>query len=141
MTKRYEYFEHTADIGIRAAGVTLSDAFAVVAKAMFDIISDDSFVGSNRAVTIEAESIDTEGLLVDFLSKLIVVHEVENMLFSDFEIRMEKPDMLTAICRGEKFDPQRHRSGHHVKGVSYHMMEINESDDGSGCQIQILFDV
>ena len=44
--KQYEIIEHTADVGIKAYGETLSEAFENAAKGMFDIITDSSEVES-----------------------------------------------------------------------------------------------
>ncbi|MEM4115299.1 MAG: archease, partial [Saccharolobus sp.] len=38
----FEFFDHTADIGIRAYGRSLEEAFANAALAVFEIMTDTS---------------------------------------------------------------------------------------------------
>ena len=44
--EKYEIIDHTADIGAKAYGKNLSEAFENAAKAMFDIITDKSEIES-----------------------------------------------------------------------------------------------
>lgn len=140
--KPYVFKEHTADIIAQASGASLENAFAAIAQALFDVITDGSEIENDRERTIEVSSIDREGLLVGFLSDLIVLHETEDEVYGNFEIRMLPDHRLTAVCRGERFDPERHGEGTPVKGISYHMLEIAEpSTDQRLWSIQVLFDI
>ena len=139
--KPYEFIDHTADIIARAYGETLEEAFGAAAKAMFDVITGGVEIQSVGRYEIEVKSIDTEGLLVGFLSDLIVLHETENVVLGEFEVTLDGMERLHAVCHGEKFDPRRHSDGSPVKGISYHMMEIEEGDGDPPCHVQVLFDV
>ena len=139
--KRYEFIEHTADVAVKAYGATLEEAFAVAAEAMFDIMTDESPIERKQKVELEAESIDIEGLLVSFLSKLIVIHEVDNLVLKDFVVAFTGDNNLKADAWGEKFTETKHAAGLHVKGVSYHMMEVVEGKENKPCHVQVLFDV
>ena len=139
--KPYEFIDHTADIIARAHGSTLPEAFAAVARAMFDVITGGADIGADRQFEIEVESIDREGLLVGFLSDLIVVHETENVVLSEFEVELIDLTHLRAVVRGTLFDPERHGEGTPVKGISYHMMEISEDSTDHAWTVQVLFDI
>ncbi|MDH4033660.1 MAG: archease, partial [candidate division Zixibacteria bacterium] len=92
--------------------------------------------------SITVETVDLEGLLVGFLSELLVRFEVDNLVLTDFTVVLLGSTRLTAKATGEKFDEQKHAHGHHVKGVSYHLMEIvdnTDSDDES--HVKVLLDV
>jgi len=78
--KKYELIEHTADVGVKAYGKTLSEAFENAAKAMFDIITDTSEVESTGQYNIELKASDLEQLLVDFLSELLYLHSANNLV-------------------------------------------------------------
>ena len=80
-------------------------------------------------------------LLVGFLSNLIVLHEVQNMVLTEFKITFESERKLKVTAGGEQFDEQKHAHGHHVKGVSYHMMEIFDGGGKAPSFVQVLFDV
>jgi len=139
--KQYEFIDHTADIIARAHGATLPEAFASAAQAMFDVITGGAEIANCLQFEIEIESIDREGLLVGFLSDLIVIHETENVVMGQFEIEFTDTTRLRAVGRGESFDPQRHGEGTSVKGISYHMMEIVENSNDRSWTVQVLFDI
>lgn len=141
MVKRYEPIEHTADIAVKAYGDTLDEAFACSADAMFDVITESAEIKKIHPFHLEVESDDLESLLVKFLSQMIAIHEIEQIVLTDFNISLNGTYNLTATAHSEPFDPVRHGNGHHIKGISYHMMEIY---DGKGKQpsfVQVLFDV
>lgn len=139
--KRYEFIEHTADVAVKAYGATLEEAFAVAAGAMFDIITDESPIERKQKVELEVQSIDMEGLLVNFLSKLIVLHEVDCLVLKDFVVTFTGDNSLKVEAWGEIFTETKHAGGLHVKGVSYHMMEVVEGKGNKPCHVQVLFDV
>ena len=140
--RRHELIEHTADIAIKAYGDDLPGAFAAAGEALFAIITGGVSIAPVTKVSVEVESIDIEGLLVGFLSELLVKFEVDQMVLSEFEVTLVSETRMTATARGERFDEQRHGYGHHVKGVSYHMMEIVDKSESDGeCYVQVLFDI
>ncbi len=139
--RHYEFVEHTADIAIRAYGDTLEDAFAEAAQGMFDIITDSAKVERQRKIEFTVEAIDRESLLVNFLSQLIVIHEIERVVLGHFEVKLAGQSSLSVISHGEPFDPARHGQGIHVKGVAYHMLEIREPSQGCDAMVQVLFDI
>jgi SHS2 domain-containing protein len=138
---RYEFIEHTADIVIKAYGENLGDAFAASAKAMFDIITGNAEIKSVKTFSFKIGPDDLEGLLVRFLSHLIVLHEVDTCVFGEFDVAFTNSTSLHVTARGETFDPSRHGDGVNVKAVAYHMLEIHEGTDGKNCWVQVLFDV
>lgn len=139
--KRYEFIDHTADVAVKAYGDSLEEAFASAAEAMFDVITGSAAIEAARKIEFGVESIDPEGLLVMFLSQLIVIHEVEGLVLTDFAVSFAGEHKLQATGRGEKFDRQKHGGGIQVKGVSYHMMEISRPGEGRPCFVQVLFDI
>ena len=142
MSSRYEFIDHTADVAVRAYGDSLADAFGAAARAMFDIITGNAEIKPEREISVFAEADDLEGLLVGFLSKLILAHEVANIVLGEFVVSIEENGKrVTAQCKGEAFDRERHGQGMHVKAVAYHMMEINDGGTSGESSVQVLFDV
>jgi SHS2 domain-containing protein len=139
--RHYEFVDHTADIAIKAFGESLEEAFAVAAEAMFDIITDRSPVDGNEEIQVEVEAADMEGLLVGFLSRLIVVYEVDGLVLKDFRVEFSGHWRLRASGQGEKFVQSKHGHGNHVKGVSYHMIEVFDGRGQKPSHVQVLFDV
>ena len=51
--KKYDIIDHTADIGVKAYGSNISEAFENAAKAMFDLITDNSSIENIGQYNIE----------------------------------------------------------------------------------------
>ena len=139
--KRYEFKDHTADVIAKGYGSTLEEAFAAAGEAMFNIITGGADVACVEDVEFETESIDLEGLLVGFLSHLIVVHEVDELVLAELSVEFVGANRLRAHGPGEKFEHSRHGNGVQVKGVSYHLIEINPDDGEKPAEVQVLFDI
>ncbi len=132
----YETFDHTADIGIRTTGETLAQAFEHAGYAMFDIISDASQVESEISRKIYLEADDLGILLVDWLSELLYLSEVEELLFSKFEVSI-RGTKLSGMAHGEKLDTAKHHLKTEIKAVTYHMLEVDDEKNS----VQVLFDI
>ncbi|MBC7081687.1 MAG: archease [Thermoplasmatales archaeon] len=134
----YKIIDHTADIGIEAYGKTLEEAFENTAKGMFSIITNGEKIEGKieKKIEINREG-DDEMLLVDWLSELIYLHDVEKLVFGDFKVKIN--DKLEAIAYGEKYDRSKHGYGIEIKAVTYHMLEIKRNK--KGFVIRVLFDI
>jgi SHS2 domain-containing protein len=142
---RFEQFEHTADVGIKAYGKTLEELFGNAALGMFSIMVDLDGVASKGEFKVVLKADDKEKLLVDWLGELLYIHEVYDVLLNEFEVDIDdaKEDEdgatleLKAVVRGESIDREKHDLKAMVKAVTYHMLEINE-DEG---YLKVLFDI
>lgn len=133
----FEEISHTADVKIRVHAPTLEALFSETFKALMQVM-----YGTNRARgilrEIRIESSDVESLLADFLSDVLFVSDVENLVFSDACISIDGL-RLTAELTGEPFDPLRHSGGSEVKGISYSGLAITH--EVNGYMLDIIFDV
>lgn len=133
MEKRFEVIEDdaTADIAYVARGGSLEEMYENAALGLFGIITDLEDVEEMQTDVITVEAEDREALLLDFLNELLYRWDVDRVLFSVFSCDLkEKEDglELTAECRGEAFDGERHEAKVGVKAVTYFGMEIKEED-------------
>lgn len=131
---KWEHFEHTADIGIRGYGKTLEEAFENVATALFEIMVDTSKVEKKTVKEVEAEGEDLQSLLYNFLEQLLIIHDIEGLVFGDFEVRIEKTSKgykLKAKAYGEGLILEKHGAKEEVKAITYHEMEIKQLEDGT----------
>ncbi|MBR3156264.1 MAG: archease [Methanobrevibacter sp.] len=126
--KKYEYFEATADIGLRAYGNDMNEAFENAGLAMFNIISDTSLIIPERKIEFEVASEDDVSLLYDFLEELLFYHETEFMLFSRFDVEIDEKFHLKALIYGEEIDWNRHERKTEIKAITFHKMEVNKTD-------------
>lgn len=139
MKTPYELIEHTADVGIKAYGKTLAEAFEHAAQAMFDIITDHSEIESIGQYDIQLTAPDLEQLLVDFLSELLFLNTAKNLVFGFFKINLdEKKISLQAHICGEPFRTSKHKPGTEIKAVTYHMLQVSKKRP---YEVQVLFDI
>ncbi|RXA21319.1 archease [Methanosarcina sp. MSH10X1] len=139
--KQYEYLEHTADIKFRAYGRTLEEVFENSALAMFNVIINTEKVSGNTPKEIYLRSPDLESLLVDWLSELLYVFEVDEIVFREFRVeKISEEDgeySITAKALGEEFYPESHPFETEIKAVTYNQLEITKTDEGWKAQIVV----
>jgi SHS2 domain-containing protein len=137
LKKDFETIDHTADIGIRAFGTDLKEAFVNTAKGMFQLITEDN-VREEIFRDIRVTAPDHEVLLVEWLNELIYYFDAEQLLFNRFEIISLTPQEIRSRCWGEKVDKSRHELKRGIKSTTYHMLKIEKKD---GCTVEVLFDI
>lgn len=136
--RRFEVIEHTADIGIRAFGSTLQEAFENAALGMFSLMAELSTVEERESLRVEVEGEDRESLLVEWLNELIYVLETKNLLLKRFKVEKLEETRLEAVAFGEPLDVQRHKLGEQIKATTYHMLKVTHNQYW---EAQVIFDV
>ena len=132
MEKPFEFFDVTADIGFYSYGNNLEEVFENAGLAMFNVISNTDDIRPVETKEISVTSEDKISLLYDFLEELLFMHEVEFMLFSQFEVAIKKDGenyKLDAAIKGEEINWEIHERGEEVKAITFHMMDIVKEDD------------
>lgn len=131
--KGYEFLEHTADAYIAAYGRNMMKAFENAAVAMFDVMTEVEKVSPEVEDNAEAHGQDMHALLYSWLEALLTKSEINEMLYSEFEIleisKTTEGFKLKARIWGEKFNPKKHLQKVGVKAVTYHRMQIIERSD------------
>lgn len=128
---------HTADVKIQVSAPTLEALFSDACGALMQVMyGKDRKGGNTREITLHADN--NESLLVDFLSEVLFISEVDGLVFSRADITISREE-LHAVLDGEPFDPSRHAGGTEVKGISYSGLSI--SHDTNGYMLDILLDV
>jgi SHS2 domain-containing protein len=126
----YEFFDHTADLGLRIRSGSLEELFAEAARALFAALVEDlSTVRPVQAVPVSLGGDDREYLLFDWLKELLYRFDVEHMLFSRFEVHVTA-DGLSGTAWGEPLDRTRHELAHEVKAITYHGLRVEQKADG-----------
>jgi SHS2 domain-containing protein len=140
MKKDFELISYTADIGIRARGTDLAQAYAAAARGMFSLITDLDKVNEviHRDVAVSAP--DKETLLVEWLNELIFLFDTEMLLFNRFHIGTLNDNSLQARCYGEKIDKNRHELKRGIKSATYHKLKVEKLADYE-YQVQVLLDL
>jgi len=135
----YEYLPHPADVRFRAYGATLEEVFEQAAHAMFGVIIHTSTLEPKRSVDIKLESEGLENLLYDYLSELLYLFEVEEIVFGQFRVdSIEKADgsyILHGQASGENLDLERHSFETEVKAVTYHLLKVTKEKGGYSAHV------
>ena len=136
LVRRFEEFDHTADVGIRAYGKTLNELFENAAAGMFSLITDLDQVSPVGEYEVRVQAKDLKSLMFDYLSELLFVHETQKVLFSEFHAKVD--DLaVDGRVRGERIDRKRHPLHLNVKAVTYHAMVVDPKEGVA----EVIFDI
>jgi len=126
----FEFFEHTADLGLRVRAATLEELLAEAACGLLTmLVANPEAVRPLQTRTITLAVEEPQFLLFDWLSELLYAFESDKLLLAEIELKIAG-GQLTAVCRGERMDPARHRMDHEVKAITYHGLHVEQKADG-----------
>ncbi len=139
MAQAWEFFEHTADIGVRVRGATLPELFVNAARAMFAALGELVKAESGRRKELKLEAPSLEDLLHDWLAELLFEVEANHMLYDEMEVEVA-PGKLTARLTGGPIDFARSQTNEEIKAVTYHHLRVEQLPDGPWLAT-VIFDV
>lgn len=123
----FEYFEVTAEVGIRAWGRTLAEAFAEAARALFALMVDINAVRPHQTLSVELSAESLELLLADWLNRLVLERDRTGYVFSEFRVAITPQGpgfVLRGELAGEPLDRARHDPRIDVKAVTYNNLRV-----------------
>jgi len=142
----FEYFDHTADVGIRVQAEDLRTVFLDAARGMLSIIAPLPSILSRRRIPIRVFADNTEELLFVFLKEILFISEKESMLFSDIQIQKANFSpigqlncFIVGSLAGETINLSRHDICTEIKAVTHHGFFFRK--EGPVWGVQIVFDV
>ena len=132
----FEEIEHTADRALRIYGSNLEELLLNAAQGMNSLMAAKHIPCSeHQEKFVELEAMDTESLLVDWLSELAYWAEIEMFVFYEFKIESVSPTHLRAKIYGTRVTQLEK----HIKAVTYHNLEIVQTE--KGLTATVVFDV
>ena len=132
--KKYEFFNHTADIGIRVYGKTRQELFENAALALFDIIAVLDKLEPRQLRTVSLTAGSYEELLVAWLNELLFLFDSEGFLAKEFSVKI-KGNRLEAKVRGEPLPPAKADLKTEVKAATYHNLKIEKTQEGFKAEV------
>ena len=142
MPRGYRFLEHMSDVYVEAYGDSLEEAFAQAGLALFRTIIPEA-EGSDRSVEVEAEGDDLHQLLYNWLEKLLLVFEMEQLVGTDVVVEaIERAGggyRVRGRVIGVDYDPAKHKTGTAVKSPTYWRMEIQQG--GTGAVLRYVLDI
>jgi SHS2 domain-containing protein len=129
-----------ADIAFEAESVTVNGLFESCASALTDIMVDPKSLRAKVTKKIFLKSEDLERLLYDFLTELIVMKDVDSLLFSDVKVEVsDEGTKLDAEAKGELIDRVNHVLRNDVKAVTMHMFDVRH--EGAKWKATVVLDI
>src|SRR4051812_36662306 len=125
----YEFFEHTADLGIRVRAADVNRLLADAAAGLFAAVVDGlETIRLTQSIQVVIDGTDLDYLLFDWLRELLFRLDADHLLFGRFEVTVSDSG-LKATAWGEPMDPARHVLSHEVKAITYHGLGVERDGD------------
>jgi protein archease len=151
----FELLEHTADVGIRARGATLEEAFEQATLGLAEVLGALA-AGPGETVTVEVSAPDPGGLLVDWLNEVLWLREIRQAWLAGVQVdRVGDGTAVGSVTFSSKGPAREGASGDpapedgscdpapdgtFVKAVTYHRLRV-EPDPSGGWLIEVYLDV
>ncbi len=127
------------DAYIEVTGGNLSECFKGSAVGLLRLVYDLRKVELKESVNVEINGFDLQNLLYKWLEFLIIKLTAEKFAAGYFNIEVNKEKIsLKGTIYGEKYLPKKHGFKTEVKGITYHLMEINYQEK---CKLRFLVDL
>jgi SHS2 domain-containing protein len=134
-----------ADIAFVARGDTLPHLFEASARALTEVMVDRTTVAAKVERRIKLDSPSVDRLLYDFLTELIIMKDVDSLLFKDFKVSIvskKDGEQMTCELRGEEIDRERHTLRNDVKAVTMHMFGVSKrKGPARGWEATVVLDI
>ncbi len=132
--KKYEILEHKADLKIRVFGKTREELFGNAMVGMFEGAQYEPSSAETRESKggkakreIKISSLDLPSLLVDFLSEVLYLSEVNREVYQKIQFKKFTEKEIEGMLSGKKLK----RIGVIIKGVTYHGLDIHQKPERS----------
>lgn len=133
--QKYEILEHTGDVKIKVYGNTKEELFENAMLGMNAILKAKCKAQSAKR-TIKIESLDVNALLVDFLSEINYLRQVNKEVYDKVTFQKFSDTKVEAELQGYEVE----EFGEDIKAVTFHDLDIHQNAQGFW-ETTIVFDV
>ena len=135
--KKYEILEHVSDLKIRTFGKNKKELFENALVGMRAVLRPQVQSPKSKVQNkIKVSSLDLNALLVDFLSEVLYLSQVNKEVYDDIKFSKFSDTEL----EGELFGNKVESFGEDIKAVTYHGLEIKKNKEGLW-KGTVLFDI
>jgi len=134
--KKFELLEHKADLKIRAFGKDKKELFLNMMIGMTSGLHPKIKNQKTKIKKIKIKSLDFGALLVDFLSEVLYLTQVNKEIYNN--VKFTK--FTNIEIEGELIGQEVERFGEDIKAVTYHNLDIHQRKDRIWEAI-VLFDI
>ncbi len=139
-SRKFEFIDHTGDIGVRVFGENLSALFQHAAQALFHIITDPKTIREKESRKVSVQAKGREELFVSWLNEFVYLFDTNGYLFGRFEILDLDEHLIEAMVYGETYEEGRHPIYRTIKSATYHQLQITQGKGGAW-EAQVIFDL
>lgn len=126
--------EHTADWELEVWAPDFASLLEQSARGMYKLAGVRLLPEPRLTEELRLHAEDRESMLVDFLSELLFLGEVNHEGFDQYDLQLDDK-VLSARLGGARIAEQAKE----IKAVTYHKLKIEKTD--AGLQVNIVFDV
>lgn len=130
----YREIDHTADWELEVWAPNLPVLLEQAALGMYDLAGAQQSEGTRIVRSFEFQALDSEEMLVTFLSELLFLGEEEGLVFDRFDFTFAD-NIVHVKMSGVPFT-ELHKE---IKAVTYHNLSIRQTP--AGLETRIVFDV
>ena len=127
---KFEFFDHTADLGVTVYGGTQEELFQNAAAALYHALGEFGLKAERITHELKFEADSQEELLVEFLSELLYRFDAHRLLFDQIEIHELNPGSIDATVTGAEVDWSNSKPNYELKAVTYHQTKIEQTENG-----------
>jgi SHS2 domain-containing protein len=137
-SNKFEYFDVTADIGIRAWGNTINELFENAAIAVTSLIIDPNNIEKKIQKDIQVHGNDLSSLLINWITELLILRDSEGILFSSLkvEISKDKKSLRVKALGNNAFSVKFEMD---IKAITYSLFELEKKN--GGYYLQFVLDI
>jgi len=130
MQPSYEFFDHTADMGIRVRAATMEELLMPAAEGLYAAIGELVAGGYGAPLHLDFQGDDPSVLLRDFLTELLILFERDQRRLVAVENAAFTESRLTVTAKSAPIDQERSAFHREVKAITYHELSIREGPGG-----------
>jgi len=133
---KFKILPHTADLKIQTYGKTKEELFLNMLKGMSECQKPEIRNKEKIKREIKIKSIDLPSLLVDFLSEVLYLSQVNKEVYFGAKFKKFFDTEIQGNLIGQKVE----RFGEDIKAVTYHGLDIHQKKDKTW-EATVLFDI
>ena len=124
---KFEYFDVTADIGVKVWGTSINEIFENTAIAVTSLMLDPLKIGKKIVKELFIEGNDISSLLINWITELLIIRDSEGILFSSFEVNVSNDGKsLNAKNYGDYFIGNNLEMD--IKAITYSLFKLEKLD-------------
>lgn len=136
---KFEFFDHTADLGANIYGATREELFQSAGAALYHALGEFKLKSGRTTQYLKLQSDTIEDLLVEFVGELLYRFDAHRLLFDQVEVQELQPNYLVAKLTGAEVDLPSSEPNYEIKAVTYHQTKIEQVD--GRWKATLIFDV